>query len=356
MKEIFLLLFFLSGLQAWGKLLQDEQNNVDVYQKCNPSVVNITAITLKYDWFFEIYPQKGVGSGAIIRPDGYIATNDHVIGSAVDVHVTLHDKSSYTAKVIGRDPELDVTVIKINAGSKKLAALEYGNVDLLSVGQKTLAIGNPFGLGGSLSVGVVSSLGRDVRSAPNRPVIKEMIQTDAAVNPGNSGGPLLDSSGKMIGLNTQILSTSGGSEGVGFAISVKTIRKIVNELIQFGKVLRPWLGLEGVGMSQDLLRTLRVPLKHGMMITGIYANSPAAKSGLEAANKALVFGFKEIPYGGDIIYQIDNTEVTSHRDILDYIFEKKVGDTVVLHLMRGQTKRSLTVKLSLPSTLKSQSL
>lgn len=327
------------------KRLPDEQNNIDVYQRCSPAVVNITTVTLRQDFFFEIVPQQGMGSGAVLRSDGYIVTNDHVVGNAQKVEVTFSDRSSVAAKIVGTDPDNDIAVLKVDVKDKKLTAIDYGNPDGLLVGQKVLAIGNPFGLGGSLSVGVVSSLGRDIRS-PTGHLIKDIIQTDAAINPGNSGGPLLDSAGKLIGLNAQIVSRSGGSEGIGFAISVKTVKKIVDQLIQFGYVLRPEIGLEGVGLSNPLLQALGIPAKNGVMITGIFANGPAAKAGLKEADQELVYGFRRIPVGGDIIVKIDATPISSMRDILDSIFEKKVGDTVTVHYIRGKLRREAKLKLT----------
>ena len=334
---------------VWGRLA-DEQNNVEVYQRCNPAVVNITAVTLTRDFFFEIVPQKGVGSGAIIRSDGYIVTNDHVVGNAQNVEVTLSDKSQFPARVVGTDPDSDLAVLKIDPKGKKLTALDFAGAENLAVGQKVLAIGNPFGLGGSLTVGVISSLGRDIRTQNER-LIKDIIQTDAAINPGNSGGPLLDSSGKLIGINAQIVSRSGGSEGVGFAINVKTVRMITEQLIQFGRVLRPDLGIEGVGLSPALFSALGIPTPRGVMITEIYARSAAKNAGLKAANKELVYGFRRIPIGGDVIYQIDDTPISTMRDIFDFLSEKKVDDVVNVQLVRGKSKTSIPIKLKiLPQT------
>lgn len=339
------LLFWLLGSGAVA-LSPDEKVNIDVYQRCNPAVVNITTVKLTQNFFFEVYPQKGVGSGAIFRTDGYVVTNDHVAGGANKVEVTLHDKSTYSAEVIGRDPDSDLAVLRIHPENKKLTAIDFAT-GLVSVGQKVLAIGNPFGLGGSLSVGIVSSLGRDIRGTNNR-TIKDVIQTDAAINPGNSGGPLLDSNGNLIGINAQIFSTSGGSEGIGFAIPVKTVKQIVNELIKHGEVLRPWLGIDGFAMNESLMASLGIPLDHGIMVTGVYKNSPAFRAGIKRADKEVALGFRVLPYDGDIIYQIDNVPVATFPEILDAVAEKKNGDTVIIHLFRGKSKRTVQVKLSLP--------
>ncbi len=341
-----------SQIQA---LLPDEQNNVDVYQKTVSAVVNITSTTLRQDFFFEVVPQKGAGSGVIIKSDGYIVTNHHVVGNAVNVEVTLHDKAQYPAKVVGLDPDSDLAIIKINPKGKKLTAIEYGAPESLMVGQKVLAIGNPFGYGGSLSTGVISSLGRDIRATTGR-LIRDIIQTDAAINPGNSGGPLLDSASKLIGINTQIFSPSGASHGIGFAISVKTLRRIVDQLIQFGKVLRPDLGIDAVGLGADLLEFMGAPIEQGVMILALDKGGPAAKAGLKGANRERVIGFRRIPVGGDIIFQVDETPVATLRDILDYISDKKAGESVTLHFYRGKTKQSAKVRLTVPADVAGESL
>ncbi|MCB0403453.1 MAG: trypsin-like peptidase domain-containing protein [Bdellovibrionales bacterium] len=332
--------------QALGRLLTDEQNNVDVYKNCNPAVVNITTVTLKQDFFFQVYPERGVGSGVVVSPDGYVATNDHVLGQAQKIAVVLHDKSEYPAKVVGRDPDTDLALIKIEAKGKKFKSLDFA-AGPLQVGQKVLAIGNPFGLGGSLSVGIVSSLEREIKAQTGR-TIKNVIQTDAAINPGNSGGPLLNSSGEIIGINSQIFSTSGGSVGVGFAISGDTAKKIVRQLMQFGQVLRPWLGVEGVGFSAALLNNFQIPSRYGVMVTEVYRGSPAAGADIQPATREFIWGMRVIPVGGDLIYQIDNRPVQTLADIRDYVLDKKAGETIAIHFIRNKRKMKATVKLQYP--------
>jgi len=332
---------FLATALAWGNSA-DEKNNIEVYQKCHSAVVNITATTLTRDFFFDIIPQRGVGSGAIIRSDGYIVTNDHVIGGAQNVEVTLADKTTLPARVVGTDPGTDLAVLKINPPSK-LNVLDY-NLNPLNVGQKVLAIGNPFGLGGSLSVGIISSLGRDIRT-PSEGLLKDVIQTDAAINPGNSGGPLLDSSGKLIGINAQIVSKSGGNEGIGFAINGKTVKKIVEQLIQSGRVTRPELGLYGVGLDRRVLAYLKIPQESGVMVTQVMKGGSASRAGLKPATKELVVGFYRIPIDGDVIVQLDNVTVGSLRDIRDYLGEKKVGDSVKIQFYRNRKLETVTLIL-----------
>lgn len=330
-------------------LLPDEQNNVDIYERCNPATVNITTTTLRLDFFTYLYPQEGVASGFFIRPDGFIITNDHVLGNAAKVEVTLFDKAQYNATVVGRDPYSDLAVVKIDAKGKRFVPLPMGDPSKLKVGQKVFAIGNPFKLGGTLTVGIISSLDRELRSDGGTTgrgrKIKNVIQTDAAINPGNSGGPLLDSSGNLIGINTQIFSPNGGSVGVGFAISVKTVKKITEQLIQFGSILRPFLGLEGVGMGERILEALEVGTSHGVMVTSILPGSPAAQAKLRKHNQVVLYHLQEIPKGGDVIYQIDDKKIDEMLDIDDYIFEKEVGDQVTIHYYRGKSKRSVSVKL-----------
>ena len=345
MRKLFSVWLILVGVSAFGDLLQDEQNNVDVYQKSSGAVVNITSVQLQRDFFFEIVPQKGVGSGVVIKDSGYILTNDHVVGKAHKLEVTFADKTTFPAKLVGSDPDTDLAVIKIEPGETKLTSLTFGDPSTLRVGQKVLAIGNPFGLGGSLSVGIISSLERDIRTPTDR-LIKDVIQTDAAINPGNSGGPLLDSSGRVIGINTQIVSTSGGSVGVGFAISVKTAQMVVNHLIEFGEVQRPKLGLYGVGLSAGLLQALKVPIGYGIMVTELVRGGASHRAGIKPANREIVFGFRRIPFGGDVIFRVDDTPVQTMRDLLDVVFEKKVGDTVVLHFFRGSKRMKVTAKLT----------
>ncbi len=343
MKRLLAIVFCATAAYA-GSLLPDEKNNVEVYQAANPAVVNITSVTLTRDFWMDIIPQTGLGSGFILRADGYIVTNFHVLANARKLEVTLFDKTSFPAKVVGMDADSDLALLKIDPKAYKLHGLKFALTDKPAVGQKVLAIGNPFGLGGSLSVGVISSLERDIRT-PSDSLMKDVIQTDASVNPGNSGGPLLDSQGDVVGVNTQIYSTSGGSVGVGFAISAKTAARIVDSLIKFGKVQRPELGLEGVGLSVGLLEAFKVPINYGIMITGLSPKGAAKRAGLRAADREIISGFRRIPFGGDVLYRIDDTPVQTVRDLLDYVFEKKVGDTVVLHYFREGKKMTASLKL-----------
>jgi S1-C subfamily serine protease len=327
-------------------LLPQERNNIEVYRKCHVATVNITTTTLRYDFFTQIYPQEGNGSGVVIHPDGYVVTNNHVLGNAVKVAVTLFDKTEYAAKIVGRDPYSDLAVLKIDAGRRKLKVLDFADPDKLAVGQKTLAIGNPFRLGGSLSVGIISALDRVIRSGERGRgrKIKDIIQTDAAINPGNSGGPLLNSSGEIIGINTQIVSPSGGSHGIGFAISVKTVKRVSEQLIKFGQIIRAWAGFEGMGLGKRSLRDFGIPLDHGVLVVEVDPRGPAAKAGLRPTRQQRML-FQQILSGGDVITHVDGKPVAQFLEIEDMVFEKKVGQKIKLRIYREGRKRGLTLRL-----------
>jgi S1-C subfamily serine protease len=345
--SVCLLAFAVTSVSA--ELLPDEANNVEVYKKAHPAVVNINTTTLRQDFFFDIIPQQGSGSGAVIRPDGYIVTNDHVVGNANAVEVTFADKTTVPAEVIGTDPDSDLAVIRVKSiPGKPFNHLTFADPEKLAVGQKVLAIGNPFGLGGSLTTGIVSSLERVIRTQTDR-LIKDIIQTDAAINPGNSGGPLLDSQGRLIGINSQIVSRSGGSHGIGFAISVKTVKMVVEQLITYGKVLRPDLGMDAYRMPAPLLQQLGINAPHGVMILALDPRGLAAKAGFKRANKQLMLGFRPFPIGGDVVYKVDDRDVVTERDLFDYVFEKKVGDTITIYFARGGVRKQVSVRLDLPT-------
>ena len=329
-----------------GPLLPDEENSISVYNRCVHAVVNITAITLKANFFLEVYPEKGIGSGAIIDPQGIILTNNHVIGDAEQVHVTLADKATYPAKLIGSDPDSDLAILRIQAKGHSLTALTLGSANDLKVGQKVLAIGNPFGLSGSLSVGIISSLGRDLHTENNR-TIRDVVQTDAAINPGNSGGPLLNSRGELIGVNAQIVSTSGGSEGVGFAISVRTVEHVIPQLLKFGEVRRPWLGASGFDLNAELLAALGIPSDHGVMLIQVSPMGPAAQCGLRGARRAGVYRLRTVPVDGDVLVAIGGTPVREFSDVLDAIADRRPGEKVALTYYRSGREKTCTMTLAL---------
>ncbi|MDR1210925.1 MAG: trypsin-like peptidase domain-containing protein, partial [Spirochaetaceae bacterium] len=247
---------------------EDERENIAVYEQLNEAVVNITTETVAINWFLEPIPQEGgSGSGSIIDLNGYVLTNNHVIENAYKVFINLADGSQYEGQVIGTDPENDLAVLKFDppAGTE-LKTVPYGDSANLKVGQKVMAIGNPFALERTLTVGIVSGLGRPIQTSRQN-IIRDMIQTDASINPGNSGGPLLDSQGRMIGINTMIYSPSGGSVGIGFAVPVNTAIRVVSELIQFGRVRRGWIDASLVQLFPSLVNYAKLPVNAGLLVS-----------------------------------------------------------------------------------------
>lgn len=252
----------------------DERNNIAVYERVSPGVVNINTTSFVEDFFFGAYPQQGSGSGSIIDTKGHILTNYHVIEGASRLDVTLSDNTSYPATVVGADPDNDLAIIRIQAPPERLRVVPLGSSRNLKVGQKVLAIGNPFGLSQTLTSGIISALGRPLRSENGR-TIENVIQTDASINPGNSGGPLLNSAGEMIGINTAIYSPRGGSVGIGFAVPVDIAKQIIPDLIEYGRVRRPWLGItETYQLNARLAQRLNLPVSEGLILTGIAPRGP----------------------------------------------------------------------------------
>ncbi len=235
------LLFLLAGHSIGFAETEDEENNISIYRRVGQGVVNITSVVVERDFFFNPIPREGAGSGSIIDSEGHILTNHHVIQDSTKLEVTLSDGSKWPARFVGSDPENDLAVIQIDAPREKLTVIPMGDSTGLHVGQKVLAIGNPFGLGQTLTTGIISSLERSIRT-PNGTLMEDLIQTDAAINPGNSGGPLLDSNGKIIAVNSAIISPTGASVGIGFAVPVNTAKRILPELISKGHVTYPWIG------------------------------------------------------------------------------------------------------------------
>ncbi len=336
-------LIFPALLQA--QLSEWELNNIGVYKKAGPGVVYISSVALKWDYFLNVVPTSGSGSGVIIDTKGHILTNYHVVQKAHRLEVTLADGSKYQAKIVGADPSNDTAVIKIKAPKNKLTAVPMGTSKSLLVGQKVLAIGNPFGLERTLTVGVVSSIGRDLR-APDGRVIKGVIQTDAAINPGNSGGPLLDSQGNIIGINTAIFSPSGGSVGIGFAVPIDTIKRIINDLIKYGRPRHPWLGVEFMQLTEHLARQIGLKTISGALVQNVYSGGPAHKAGIRGGFRRYYYGNTIIALGGDLIIGFDGKEVKNAEQLGDLISQHQPGDVVKVDVMRfNGKKRSLKVRL-----------
>jgi len=320
----------------------EEQLVISVYERVSPAVVHITSRAIVLSFFLEPIPQEGTGSGFIIDKEGHIVTNNHVVEGAESVEVTLADGTIAPATVVGTDPYNDLAVIKINVPSEKLHPVELGSSADLRVGQRAIAIGNPFGLDRTLTVGVISSLGRIIEREGERP-LGEMIQTDAAINPGNSGGPLLDSRGQVIGVNTAI---RGGAENIGFAIPVDAVKRVVPELIEKGRYAHPWLGFEAYRITPALAQALDLPVEKGLLIARIYRGSPAAQAGLQGAEREVRVGNYIVLAGGDIVTAIDGKAVEDMEGLMVYLETKtSVGQVVELTIMRDGVEKRIKVEL-----------
>jgi S1-C subfamily serine protease len=325
----------------------EEQLVVNVYDRVSAAVVHITSRAYVYSFFFEIVPQEGTGSGFVYDKAGHIITNYHVIEGAEELDVTLADGTMVPAQVIGADPYNDLAVIKIDMSPEKLHPVELGTSTDLRVGQRTIAIGNPFGLERTLTTGVISSLGRVIERDNNRP-LAQVIQTDAAINPGNSGGPLLNSLGQVIGVNTAIRSPSGGSVGIGFAVPVDTVKRVVPELVANGRYPHPWVGIEGqvYRITPALAEALNLPVDKGLLIARIYQNSPAHRADLQGADRRVQLSRYVILAGGDIVTAIDGLPLESPDQLTIYLETKKrPGDEVMLTIWRDA--KEMTVPLTL---------
>jgi S1-C subfamily serine protease len=334
----------LTEAQAAPALDTEEQNNVDVYKRVAPSVVNITSTTISYDFFFGAQAQQGAGSGFVIDKEGHILTNFHVIDSARKLEVILADKKHYPATVVGTDKSHDLAVIQIKAPN--LQPVTLGSSSALQVGQKVLAIGNPFGIfNGTMTRGIVSSI-RQVQE-PDGTYIDEAIQTDAAINPGNSGGPLLNSHGEVVGINTMIASASGGNSGVGFAIPINAAKAVLNDLVQFGRVRRPTLGIRPlpVPMDRELAGQLDLPSDSGVLVMQVAPGSAAARAGIHGGNQRVYYGNYEIIIGGDLIVEIDGQEVKDTQDLAHLMNKHRSGDFVTIVFYHGKKRQSARVQL-----------
>ena len=323
----------LCASETWA-LTADEKNNIEVYQTATKGVVNITSIILEQDFFQRLIPREGSGSGAIIDKRGYILTNNHVIKDAQRIEVTLADGSKWPGRLIGTDPDNDLAIIQIKAPPEKLHVLPLGNLNNLQVGQKVLAIGNPFGLSETLTTGIISSLGRSIRSQ-NGTLIEDLIQTDAAINPGNSGGPLLDSEGKIIGINTAIFSPTGASVGIGFAIPVDTAKRIIPELIEKGYVAHPWIGVTLFPLIPGIAKSLDLKVERGVLIAEVLRGGPADKAGLRGSTRTVQVGNALLPVGGDVVVALNEETVTAPEELIRMIRKYRPGDRITLKILRN---------------------
>ncbi|HEY1272741.1 MAG TPA: trypsin-like peptidase domain-containing protein [Terriglobales bacterium] len=324
-----------------GDLDGEEQNNISVYHKNIPSVVNITSKAVTFDFFYGVVPQEGQGSGFIIDDKGHILTNYHVIADARQVEVTLHNRKKYRAKVVGTDRAHDLAVIQIEAAGLTPAVL--GDSTNLQVGQKVYAIGNPFGLNGTLTTGIVSSI-RSVQE-PDGMTIDEAIQTDAAINPGNSGGPLMNSHGQVIGINTMIASSVGQSAGIGFAIPINTAKAVLNDLVTLGRVRRPALGVRTIPIGPELADEMGLPADYGLLIVQVVPGGAADRAGLRGGTEQAYLGNIPIKIGGDLIVTIDGHRLDDQQTLAQMMNNHRAGDTVHVTFYRGKKKMEVDIVL-----------
>jgi S1-C subfamily serine protease len=320
----------------------EESNRIAVYKRTLPSVVNVTSSALAFDFFYGVVPQSGQGSGFILSKDGRILTNYHVIENAQKVEVTLSDKHKYSAQVVLQDKAHDLALLQINAPNLTPAVLSESRD--LQVGQNVYAIGNPFGLNGTMTTGIISSI-RSVRE-PQGATIENALQTDAAINPGNSGGPLLNARGEVIGMNT-LIATGGAeqSSGIGFAIPVDTIKAVLSDYTKYGRVRRPSLGIASLAIGPDLAEQIGLPADYGVLVQKVIPGGAAEHAGLRGGNQQAYLGNTPIYLGGDLIVAIDEDRVTSPQDISEIMDHHQAGDTVTVTFYRGS--RKMTAKLTL---------
>ena len=327
---------------------QEELQNINVYSLCNEAVVNINTKIVDYDWFLEPYVREGgSGSGSIIDKRGYILTNVHVIQNVSKIYVSLFDGTQYEAEIVGQDLDSDLAVIKFNPPDGIiLKTIGFGDSTALKVGQRVIAIGNPFGLERTMTTGIVSGLGRPIQNSNNR-IIRNMVQTDAAINPGNSGGPLLDTNGRMIGINTMIQSSSGSSSGVGFAVPSETAVRVVADLIKYGKVQRGKIDATFVQNSQRIARYAGLDIATGVLVSQVTSGGKAAAAGMKGGTEAVYYGSRRdiIYIGGDVITQIDNISVATLADYYSALESKKPGDVVTVIVRRNKRNVVLNVTL-----------
>lgn len=323
---------------------QTETENINIYKQASPAVANIVTRTVEYDFFFNPVPVEGAGSGFLIDTNGHILTNYHVVQGAQTIEVTLGDQSRFKAKLIGADSRNDIALIKIDPKDRKLTALMLGDSRNLLVGQRVLAIGNPFGFQSTLTTGIVSSLGRTVQTSEST-FIDEAIQTDAAINRGNSGGPLLNSHGEVIGINSAIYAPTGTTAGIGFAIPINTARRVADDLISQGRVRRATLGVEGRALWPGLAEALHLSVEKGILVERVAPGGPAAQAGIRGGTKSVLAGLQELRIGGDVLVAVDGKPITSQMDLNLLLNRARPGDTLTLTIYRDGKKMDVPVKL-----------
>lgn len=319
----------MAGGEVVTILPVDEELLVGIIERASPSVVNINTVVLVQDAYMNVVPLRGIGSGIIIDPKGYVLTNHHIAGSAQGMVVSMFDGTRLEGGLVGTDPTSDVAVIRVDAGGHRLPVAELGDSDKIRVGQVSIAIGNPFGFmlrGPTVTVGVVSALNRTVQAELG--VFEHLIQTDAHINPGNSGGPLLDSAGKVIGMNSASIPFA---QGIGFSIPINHAMAIAKELMEHGRVVRPWLGILGIGVTRELAEYYNLGAAAGVLITRSFENGPAGQQGITS---------------GDIILSVDGKKISDMSELAGYIQDKKVGEVITLSVLRGNTEGTVQVRLA----------
>ena len=331
------------------KYTAEERLNISIYERLNEGVVNITTTVMSYNFFLEPIPKEGAtGSGSIIDEEGYVLTNHHVVEGAQQVYVNLADGSQFEGEVVGTDLENDLSIVKFNPEGKKLTVIPFGSSSDLKVGQRVLAIGNPYGLDRTMSTGIISAPGRPIKNDDNL-IIRDMIQTDAAINPGNSGGPLLNTKGEMIGITTMIYSPSGGSVGIGFSVPVDTAHRVVPDLIEYGRVQRGWIDIDLIQLFPNLVRYADLPVSEGLLVSTVARNSPAEQAGLKGGSRsrAVRLNSTTIVYlGGDIIVGINGEKITGYSDFYSALEKTRPGDTASVMVVRGKKTVELDITLT----------
>lgn len=333
-----------AGGSVPGNLTDEEQINVRVYRQASPAIANIATRAVEYDFFMDPVPVEGAGSGFVIDSRGYILTNFHVVQQAETIEVVLGDQSRFAAKFVGADQRNDIALLKIDPKGRTLVALPLGDSSALQVGQRVLAIGNPFRFQSTLTTGVVSALGRTVQTSETT-FIDEAIQTDAAINRGNSGGPLLNSHGEVIGVNSAIYTPTGTTAGIGFAIPINTAKLIAHDLITEGRVHRAFLGVQTLPVADWLAQALDLPVQEGLLIERAPRGGPADRAGLRGGNKVALAGMQRLLVGGDVIVAIDGQKISSEMDMNRVLNRKRPGDSVAVTIYRGGKKMDVPVTL-----------
>ena len=338
----------LTEAQAAPEYNTQELNNISIYKRVLPSVVNITSREVVFNFFYGVTPQEGQGSGFILDHAGHVLTNYHVIEGGNHgvanrgIQVALSNKKTYSAKVVGFDKEHDVALLQINAPD--LQPVTLANSSDISVGQEVFAIGNPFGLNGTMTRGIISSI-RSIKTADGSP-IEDAIQTDAAINPGNSGGPLLNSHGEVIGINTMIASNGAEqSSGIGFAIPINTAKAVLADLTRYGKVRRPSLGIVSYAIGPDLAEQMGLAADYGVLIQKVIPGGAAERAGLRGGTEQAYVGNTPIMLGGDLIIGMDGRQISEPQDISAIMDKHQAGDTISITVLRG--RKQITVKLIL---------